>query len=236
MIAILLWDLRWRLGLLLLIAVVLYALEPGFHQHDDFDIMAIELGPLGVSSTLSYFAGLAMIVLLAGFVSRERAEGYTRLHFSHPTSIPAYYALRWGLACALAVGGAALFLVVGQAIAWGTIRGGWSGLILPLMSAVVYGGLMAFLSILLPRGDAWVAFALFLPTFFPQILTLGLANASPLVRQLTLMVLPPHGAFQDVWQSLLLADFAWGGVGFAALYGGLFLAAAGLILRLREWP
>jgi hypothetical protein len=236
MIKILLFDLRWRLLTLALVAVILYALEPGFHQHDETELLAVEMGPLGVSATLSYFAGISMIVLLAGFISRERREGYTRLFFSYPTSPIAYYGLRWGIAFLIAVLGAALFLIVGQLVAWGAIRGGWSGMALPVLSALIYGGLMAFFSALLPRGDAWAAFLLFLPTFFPQLLTLGLAGAGTTMRQVVLLLLPPQGALQDVWQGLLLESFGWGAAAFAAGYGVLFLIAGGLILKVREWP
>jgi len=236
MIPILLRDLRWRVALLFLVAILLFALEPGFHQHDGFDTDALALGPLGVSATLSYFAGISMIVLLAGFVSSDRREGYTRIYFSHPTSPLAFYGLRWCLAYLISVAGAAAFLIVGQVIAWGEILGGWSGMVLPLLSALIYGGLIAFFSILLPRGDAWIVFLLFLPTFFPQILTLGLATAGPWTRQAVLLLVPPQGAMQEVWEGLLLNSFAWGGAAYAAAYGVIFLIAAALILTLREWP
>jgi hypothetical protein len=236
MISVLLYDLRWRIAVLLLVALVLFALEPGFHQHDDFDVEAVSLGPLGVSATLAYFAGIAMIVLLAGFISGDRREGYTRLFFSFPVSPLAFYGLRWGIAYGIAVGGAATFLVLGQLIAWGEFRGGGAGMVLPLLSALIYGGLMAFFSALLPRGDAWVTFLLFLPTFFPQVLTLGLAGAGPTLRQAVLLLLPPQGALQEVWEGLLLDSFGWAGLAFAAVYGALFLVAGALVLRAREWP
>ena len=130
----------------------------------------------------------------------------------------------------------AVFLVVGQIVAWGELRGGWAGLALPLLSALIYGGLMAFFSALPPRGDTWAVFILFLPTFFPQLLTLGLAGAGPTLRQAVLLVLPPQGALQDVWQGLILGGFGWSAAGFAAAYGLLFLIAGGVIVRLREWP
>lgn len=236
MIVILLKDLRWRLLALLLIAMVLFALEPGFHQHEGLDLDAIALGPLGVSATLSYFAGLSMIVLLAGFVSTDRREGYTRLYFAHPTAPLAYYAARWLVAYLISLSGAVLFLFIGQLIAWGEILGGTAGLILPALSALVYGGLIAFFSVLLPRGDAWAAFLLFLPTFFPQILSLGLSRAIPAVRQIVLLLLPPQGALQQVWEGLLLGSFSWGGLLFALSYGSVLLLATVLLLQLKEWP
>lgn len=236
MIAVMLRDLRWRLVPVAALSVVLYFLEIGFHQHEDFTLDAVALGPLGVSATLAYLAGLTMIILLAGFMSDDRRNGYTRLFFSHPTRPLAYYGLRWAIAYVTALAVAAAFLVVGQLIAWGTFYGGWRGMLMPALSALIYGGLMAFFSATLPRGDAWIVFLLFLPTFFPQILTLGLANASSTVRQVILALLPPHGALQDVWDGILIGETAWWGIGVAVGYGLLFLIAAALITNLREWP
>jgi hypothetical protein len=235
-IAIILRDLRWRMAIVAFMAVVLYFLEPGFHQHEEFTLEAVALGPLGISATLAYLAGLAMIVLLGGFIAGDRRQGYSRLYFSHPTSPLGYYGLRWGIAYALSLFGAAAFLLIGQLIAWGTFHGGWRGMLLPALSALVYGGLVAFFSVVLPRGDTWVVFLLFLPTFFPQVLSTGLAGAGPAFRQAILALLPPHGALQDVWDGLLLGSTAWWGIAMAAGYGALFLGAAALILRLREWP
>lgn len=238
MISIVLRDWGWRLGLLVGILWIMYLLEPAFHQHGaELDPeQARGLSPVGISATLSYFAGLAMIVLLAGFISTDRREGYSRLFFSHPTAPLALYGLRWALALLLAVGGAALFLVVGQWIAWGEFRGGWSGLLLALASALAYGGLMAFLSAALTRGDGWIAFLLFLPTFVPQVLDLGLAALPPALRQLILFILPPQSALQVVWQGLLEGSVAWSGFFFAVGYGAVWMILGVLVLRLREWP
>ncbi|MBW3628285.1 MAG: hypothetical protein KY464_03210 [Gemmatimonadetes bacterium] len=236
MIGILLRDLRWRVLLVFLVALVLYFLEPAFHQHDVADPeFAEELGPIGVSATLAYLAGLAMIVLLAGFVSSDRREGYAQMYFSQPTSPLAFYALRWVLAFAIAIIAAVAFLIVGQFVAWGGARGGGSGLLLPLLTASVYGGIMAFLSVALPRGDAWVAFILFLPTFFPQVLDLLQTTMPPGAYRLLLFALPPQTALQDVYQGLLLHDLAWGSVVFVLGYSAAWLIAATLMLRFREW-
>ena len=235
MIAIILRDMRWRLVLLLALCGLLYALEPGFHQHEGQDVEAIALGPLGISATLAYLSGLAMIILLSGFISGDRREGYTRLFFSQPTSPLQYYGVRWGVAYLVSVGTSVLFLVLGQAIAWGEVRGGWSGLILPMLTALIYGGLIAFLSAVLPRGDAWVGFLLFLPTFFPQILQ-GLANASPFVRQVVLLIIPPQGALQQLWEGLVLSRFSYDGLVYAMAYGLVFLAAAVLLLKVQDLP
>ncbi|MEX2582503.1 MAG: hypothetical protein WD766_04490 [Gemmatimonadota bacterium] len=236
MILVILRDMRWRLAFLIPLSALLYSQEPAFHQHDGFDPTAISLGPLGVSSTLAYFAALSMIILLGGFVSTDRREGYTRLMFSHPTSPLAYYGVRWGLAYLVSFVGAAIFLVVGQLIAWGEFRGGSAGLILPALTGLVYGGIVAFFSVVVRRGDGWIAFLFFLPTLIPQIVTLALSTASTGVRQAILLLLPPLGAFQEIWDNLLFETFAWGPVGFAAAYGAVFLVSAVALLTMLEWP
>lgn len=238
MIPILLRDLRWRLLGLVGVAWILYLMEPGFHQHGALGPdEAIALGPVGVSATLSYFSGLAMIVLLAGFISTDRREGYTRIYFSHPTSPLAFYGVRLGVALGVALVGATLFLVVGQMLAWGEVRGGWSGLLLALVSAIVYGGLMTFLSAALPRGDAVIAFLLMVvPTFLPQVFGLGMSRLPPALRQGILVVIPPQGALAVVWQRLLDGVVAWPAFAFATGYGIVWLIAGALVLRARELP
>lgn len=237
MIAILLYDLRWRLLGLLGVAVAFYAAEPGFHQHEDLDFAAVALGPMGISATLANFAAISMIVLLAGFISRDRQEGYTRLIFSSPTSPLAYYGLRLAIAYLIAITGAALFLGLGQIIAWRSIPTGWSGMILPVLSALIYGGLVSLLSVLLPRGDSWVALLLLiLPIGFPQLFTMGLSGAPPVVRRAILLLLPPQGALAQVWEGLVLGSYPWDATLYAAAYGILLLLAAGLLLRAREFP
>lgn len=238
MIPVTLRDWAPRFLLLLLIVWVLYLLEPGFHQHEAAaagELPVEELGPLGISATLSYLAGLAMIVLLAGFVSTDRRRGYAHLYLSHPVRPLALYGLRWALAAAVALLVCVLFLVLGQALAWGAFRGGWQGLLLPALSVLVYGGLMAFLSAALPRGDAWLALALFLPTFFPQLLVFLESGLNPAGYRLLLFLLPPHWAYQEVYEGLVTGAPAWAAVAYAAGYGLFWLGLGALLVRVREW-
>lgn len=238
MIPILLRDLRWRLLFVALIAVLFYFLEPAYHQHGEAvdPQTAASLGPVGISASLAYLAGLAMIVLLAGFVSSDRREGYTRIFFSHTTSPLAFYGTRWALALVLALLAAAAFLLFGQLFAWGELRGGASGLLLALLTALIYGGLMAFFSTALPRGDAWVGFLLFVPTFFPNLLQLLATTVPAPVHRALLFLLPPQTALQEVYQSLIFGEVAWAPILFAVGYAAVWLAGAVALLRLREWP
>ncbi|MDQ3605563.1 MAG: hypothetical protein M3418_05155 [Gemmatimonadota bacterium] len=238
MIPILLRDMAPRLLLVALAALMFYLIDPAFHQHEIAEgEAAAVLGPLGLSATLANLAGLAMLILLAGFVSTDRRRGFYRIFFSHPTHPLAFYGLRWALALVLALLSAAVFLVVGQLAAWGEFRGGLGGLPLALLSAVAYGGLMAFLSTLLPRGDAWVAIILFLFTFFwLQALSLGADPFPATLRQALTLLLPPQTALNDVYEGMLAGRTAWGAAVFVVGYGVFWMGAAALLLRLREWP
>jgi hypothetical protein len=238
MIPIFLRDMRWRLVLVGMIALLFYFLEPAFHQHGAITDpqLAASLSPVGISASLAYLAGLSMIVLLAGFISSDRREGHTRIFFAHPTSPTSFYGTRWTLALVLALAAATVFLVLGQLIAWGSLRGGASGLLLALLAALVYGSLMAFFSAALPRGDAWIAFLLFIPTFFPQLLTFLQATLPGPIHRALLFILPPQTALQEIFQSLILGEIAWAPILFVLGYSAVWLAAAAVTLRVREWP
>jgi hypothetical protein len=227
-----------RLLLVLLAGLMFYLMEPGFHLHEAAPGgLDMDLGPVGISATLANLSGLSMLILLAGFIAVDRRRGYYRLILSHPVSPLRYYGTRWMLALALSMGAAAAFLVVGQTAAWGEYRGGASGLFLALLSAVAYGGLIAFLSAALPRGDAWVGVLLFLFTYlWLKELSLGAEPFFPAVRSAISLLLPPQTALQDVYDDLLRGTIAWDAAAFSAGYGAFWLGMAGLLVRLREWP
>lgn len=242
MIPILLRDMAPRLLVVALAAVMFYTLEPAFHLHDmpAGDVLVDippEFGPLGLSATLANLAGLSMLILLAGFVSNDRRRGYYRIYLSHPVNPLALYGLRWALAFALSMAAALALLVAGQWAAWGELRGGGEGLLLAALSALVYGGLIAFLSVVLPRGDAWVAVIVYFFTFFwIQVLAVGAEPLTAPLRQLITFVLPPQTALQDLYGALLTGTTAWGAAVFVAGYGVFWLVCAALLLRVREWP
>ncbi|HYW08072.1 MAG TPA: hypothetical protein VE913_14010 [Longimicrobium sp.] len=239
MIAALLRVMRWRVAVLLLAAVLFYIGDPGLHEHvEEVDDVAELLAPTGLSFTVANMAALSMVVLLAGFISADRRRGYYRLAFSHPTRPMAFYALRWGMALALSMGLATAFLVVSQLVAWGTMRVGFSFLLQGFLLAVAYGGIMAFCSALMPRGEGFVAVGLF---FLTDLWLTLLAEAptppfAPATRALVSFILPPHTAVSDVYTGLLSGFVAWGGVAYAVGYGLFWLALAALLVRVREWP
>lgn len=235
MIPILLRDLRWRLAFLSLAALLLGWQEWETQAHAPAEA-AVELGALGLSAPASYLAGFAVIVLLAGFVSTDRREGYTRLFFSHPTRPALFYGVRWALAVSLAIAFAIVFLFLFQMIAWGELRGGGVGLALVVANVLIYGGLMAFLSAALPRGDAWVAFFLFFSTLIPGPLNFLLSILGPGIRGLLLFLLPPHSTtLQRLYETILEGHVAWDALLFSVGYGVVWLVAAALVLSLREW-
>jgi hypothetical protein len=227
-----------RLVLVLLAGFMFYLMEPGFHVHEAPAAgLEANLGPLGISATLANLSGLSMLILLAGFIAVDRRRGYYRLLFAQPVSPLWFYAARWLLALFLAVLASAVFLAAGSFAAWGEYRGGASGLLLAALAAVAYGGLIAFLSAALPRGDAWVGVLLFLFTFFwLQSLSLGAQPFVAPVRDAISLLLPPQTALQDVYDALLQGRVDAAAAAFCAGYGLFWLAAAGLLVKLREWP
>lgn len=234
MIAVTLRDLRGRMALLVLLCVGLYLIEPAFHQHGPVDPQfAGDVGPSGVSATLAYLSALSMILLLAGFISSDARHGYAAMHFAQPVDPLAYYGLRWVVALGVTLVFAASFLAVGQIVAWGEWRGGLNGMLLALLAALVYGGLIAFFSATLRGGDGWIVLLLFLPTPVPAILT-GLQAALPApVYSLVLFLLPPQHALQEVYRGLILGSPAGGAALYAAGYGLVWLILAAAVLRLR---
>jgi hypothetical protein len=240
MIPILLRGMLPRLGLVALLCVAFYFLEPGFHTHAEdaaaSEEFSLDLGYMGIAASLANLAGLSMLVLLGGFISNDRRQGYYRLYFSQPTRPLAFYGLRWGLGLLMAMVAATVFLVVGQVAAWGQFEGGWSGLYLAFLAAFAYGGMIAFLSVALTRGDAWLALVLFLFNYFwLQAVAMGV-QPMPLLNDAVSILLPPQLALNDVFDGLLRGEIVWGASAFAAGYGVFWLLMAGLLLRLRDWP
>lgn len=243
MITLTLWQWRWRLLIVAALGVFFYFIEPGFHLHGALpdDVAADVADPGGVAFSMANLAGASILVLLTGFTSSDRRKGYYRIHFSHRTRPLAYYAVRWLLAYALALGAAAVFLVVGQLLAWGELRVGLGAMVHPALFALVYGGLVAFFSMLLPIGDSFAALVLFAVTSVWEYAVsafaeLGVQPVGAGVRQALSFILPPHLALRDLYQAAEAGGSVWAPASFAAGYGLFWLALAGLLLWSREWP
>lgn len=243
MIPLVLWQLRWRILVVAAIAWALYLLEPGFHlpAGPNTDLDPLVTDPGGIAFTMANLAGASMLVLLTGFVSTDRRRGYYKLYFSHPTRPLAYYAIRWGVAYAVTMAAAAVFLVAGQLVAWGELKVGAEAMVQPALFGLVYGALTAFFSVLLPRGDSLAALGVFLLTSIWEyalsaFAELGTQPVPPLAREAISFALPPHLALRDWFEAARLGHAAWGDLAFAGGYGLFWLAAAALLLWAREWP
>jgi len=241
MIPLVLWQLRWRIAVVVLIACAFYVIEPTLHVHAA-DEAAQALPPGEIAFSLANLAAASMLVLLAGFIATDRRRGYYRMYFAHPTRPLAYYALRWGIAYVVTLAVAAGFFVFAQLAAWGELRAGPSALLQPALFALIYGGMVAFASIAFPRGDSLIVLAVYALTD----LWIGFLNffseagvdppLPPLARQVVSFVLPPHLALRDIYEVARVGGTAWGDIAFAGGYGLVWLAAAALLLWLREWP
>lgn len=239
MIPVMLRGMLPRLALVALAAWMFYLLEPGFHAHAHelgTEEVGLDLGYLGIAASLSNLTALSMIILLGGSISGDRASGWYRMYFAHPTRPIAYYGVQWLLALAISLGTAALFLVVGQLAAWGEFQGGWRGLYLALLSGVAYGGMVTVLSVLM-RGDTWVALGLYVVNYvLLQAVSLGVNPLPGVLGEVVGLLLPPQLALSDVFDALLAGQIAVGPSLFAAGYGVFWLIVAGVLLRMREWP
>lgn len=239
MIPVMLRGMLPRLALVALAAWMFYLLEPGFHSHAGElagEELTLDLGYMGIAASLSNLSGLCMIILLGGSVSGDRASGWYRMYFAHPTRPIAYYGVQWLLALVLSVGTSAIFLVVGQMVAWGEFQGGWTGLYLALLSAIAYGGMIAVLTVL-TRGDAWIALGLYVVNYvLLQAVSLGVNPFPGVPGQIVALLLPPQLALSDVFDGLAAGMIAVGPSIWAVGYGLFWLIVAGVLLRMREWP
>jgi hypothetical protein len=235
-IEIVLRDLRWRFALVVVAWLLFFMSELSVQR--EAVVATGELGAAGLAAPAAYLAGISMIILLAGFVSTDRREGYTRILFSHPTRPLALYGLRLGVAYALSLTAAVALFFALQAYLWGEVRGGAMALVLPALTALIYGGLMAFFSTALRSGDAVVALLFYLPTLLPPaLLEIATGFLGRTIAQVVLLVLPPQTtALTTLYQTLLGGEMAWVAAAFAAGYALFWLMLAVLVLRLRDWP
>jgi hypothetical protein len=239
LIPVLLRQLRPRIVALLFIGCMFYLAEPAFHSHD-VEPTSIEeiLAPTLISLSAANYAGLAVTILLAGFIGNDRRRGYYRLQFSHPTRPLAFYALRWALSLAIAMSLAMLFLMLGQLVAWGEVRVGLQFTAQAFTFAMIYAGIAAFFSALLEKGDLAATVAIFFVAAFWIEAVQSWTNQpfTPGLRRLISFILPPHTAATDVYNALLSGGVAWGAAAYALGYGLFWLILAGLLVKYREWP
>ena len=177
---------------------------------------------------------IALVVLMAGVISDDRANGVARLVAVRPVSPVLVYGARVALLAALAFAVCALVMPLFDVL----MIGEWAGpatLVLIAAYIVAYGGLIAFLSAW-TRGDAWLALLLAVVAIiwsaFDRAAVLPVA---PVFGEVITFLLPPQpalfeleGAFAD------LEPIPWDAFAYCVGYGGFFLLLAGLSVRQRQ--
>jgi hypothetical protein len=180
------------------------------------------------------FPLLAVLVLMAGVFSQERASGLARLHFARATSPAALYGVRALVLAGVALLASALIMPAFDFLLLGHAQpGAW---ILAAAWIVAYGGLTAALSVW-TRADAWIALLLaILATTWNALRAGGVLDAVPVgARQFLSLVLPPHGALLALETAFAGAQpVPWTALLDAALYGLVVLLVGGLTLGRRE--
>jgi hypothetical protein len=177
---------------------------------------------------------VATLVMLAGVASEDRTEGYARLYAVRPTSLYRIYAARAALLAAVAFVISAALLPVFDLLMLGT----WAGpatLVLILAYVIVYGGMVALLSVW-TRGDAWIALLLaLLSLVWDALLRADALAIPPGVRDVVTFVLPPQAAFLELEEAFgALYPIPWDAFAYVAGYGVVLWLLAAASLRWRE--
>jgi hypothetical protein len=178
---------------------------------------------------------IAAIVLTAGWFSTDRALGYTRLYAVRPISLLRFYGIRLLVLLGLAFGLSALLMPSFDAI----MLGQWTGssmFVLIVCYVLLYGGLVAFLS-LFTRADGWIALGLGVAAMIWDAMRRSgtLASAPAPLRQVISFILPPQGSLFRI--ETALGDFKpmpWVDVGYVIGYSLVLLLAAAVFIVDRE--
>jgi hypothetical protein len=184
---------------------------------------------------LGRFPLLAVLVLMAGCFSHDRAAGYARLYFARPVSPLQVYGVRFAVLALLAFALCALLMPTFDVI----LLGAWAGpatLVLIAAYIIAYGTLAALLSAW-TRGDAWIALLLALLSIVWHALRTGgaLETTPPGIREVITLVLPPHGALFRLESAFAEASpVPWDAFLYVALYGALMLVLAGISITQRD--
>lgn len=185
--------------------------------------------------TIGRFPMIAVLVLMAGVVSHDRATGHARLYFTRPASALGLYAVRFIVLALIAFVMSALLVPVFDVI----MLGHWAGpntLLLIAAYVITYGSITALLSAW-TRGDAWIALLLGILAIVWHSLRAGgvLENTPPGVREVVTLLLPPHGALFEIESA-----FAQAGPPpldaflYILVYGTVLIALAGISIAQRE--
>ena len=177
---------------------------------------------------------IALVILMAGVVSDDRASGVARLIAVRPVSPVVVYGVRVALIGAIAFAISALVMPLFDVL----MLGEWAGpatLVLIAAYVIAYGGLIAFLSVW-TRGEAWLALLLAIVAIvWSAFDRAAVIPVAPLLADAIGFLLPPQpalfaleGAFAE------LEPIPWDAFAFCVGYGAFFLLLGGLSLRWRE--
>jgi len=213
----------------------------GGHGHVELDRLFQLGGSTLVSALLliGWLAGrfpiIAVLVLMSGVFSADRAAGHARLYAVRPRSMLLLYGARALVLMLLAFALSAIIMPAFDLL----LLGRWPGTgLLAMIGAqvVVYGSLTALLSTI-GRGDAWTALfvgivgiiwdALRRADFFQQ--------SVHVVRDAVSVVLPPQGALMRV--ETAFASFEpvpWDAMLYIATWATLAFIVAAVVLSRRE--
>lgn len=210
------------------------------HGHVNIDQLFVVGGFPLVSGLLlvGWFIGryplIAALVLLAGIFSHDHANGFTRIYSVRPTSLLRIYGVRFAILGAVAFLLSALLMPIFDLIMLGT----WAGpatFILILANLLVYGGLVALLSVWI-RADVWVAVGLAIFAIIWDALRRADALLVPNgLADFMSFILPPQAALLQLEEAFgNLQPIPWDAFAYAAIYGVALLALAGVGLLRRE--
>jgi hypothetical protein len=181
------------------------------------------------------FPLVAVLVLMAGIFSHDRADGTARLYFARPVSPIAVYGSRFTVLALLAFAISALLMPAFDVI----LLGQWAGpntLVLIASYIIAYGGLVAFLS-LWTRADAWIALLMGIFAIAWHALRVAgvLEGAAPGVREIVSLILPPHGALFAIETAFAqMLPIPWEAALVVGLYGTVLLLISALFIGQRE--
>ncbi|HEX7120111.1 MAG TPA: hypothetical protein VF212_15055 [Longimicrobiales bacterium] len=184
---------------------------------------------------LGRFPLIATLVLMAGLVSDDRAEGYARVYAVRPASPLRTYGTRFAVLAGVAFAISAVLMPTFDLLMLGT----WAGpatLVLILSYVLVFGGLVALLSVW-TRGDAWIALLLAIAALvWDAMRSAGsLANVPPGVRDVVTFILPPQALLFSIEEAFgSIQPIPWDAFLYVAGYGVTLLALAAVALHRRE--
>lgn len=177
---------------------------------------------------------IAVLVLMAGLVADDRANGLARLIAVRPVSPVTVYGVRFALLAAITFAVCALVMPAFDIL----MLGEWAGagtLVLIVAYLFAYGGLVAFLSVW-TRGDAWLALLLAIVAIVWAALDrAAIVPVAPALADAIGFLLPPQAALFELEGAFAeLAPVPWDAFLYCTGYGVFFLALAALSVSRRE--